>query len=287
MLVIGAWYGGYEGVRAASPAHIGAAHRHAERLLAVERWAHLDPERVLNRLLSGSSPLGVLASSYYATLHFAVTIIALVWLYRRHRSHYQHARTVLVTASTASLLVFWFYPVAPPRLAMPGLHDTVVTHNVLGAGHAASTGTFVDLYAALPSLHVGWAFWVAAVIVRARATSRYRHLAWLYPITTALVVLATANHYLIDAVAGVTVVALAELACRTRARHRLTAEPFIPSAADHGRRYAERLRQAGTPARMTEYPGATHAFLSMPGVVSQARPARAEIVEFLRGALTG
>jgi PAP2 superfamily len=49
-------------------------------------------------------------------------------------------------------------------------------------------------------------------VVRAYATTRFRHVAWLYPITTALVVLATANHYLIDAVAGVTVVALAELA---------------------------------------------------------------------------
>jgi acetyl esterase/lipase len=56
--------------------------------------------------------------------------------------------------------------------------------------------------------------------------------------------------------------------------------------ADHGRSYAERLREAGTPAR-TEHPGATHAFLSMPGVVPQAKSARAEIVEFLRGLLVG
>jgi len=220
VLLIGAWYGGYEGVRAASPAKVGAAHRHAERLLGVERWAHLDPERALNRLASGSSHLGMLASGYYATLHFAVTVVVLVWLYRRHRALYQHARTVLVTASAASLLVFWFYPVAPPRLAMPGLDDIVVRHNVLGAGHAASTGGFVDLYAALPSLHVGWAFWVAAAIVRARATSRFRHVAWLYPVTTALVVLATANHYLVDAAGGVAVIALAELAVLGLARRR-------------------------------------------------------------------
>ena len=62
----------------------------------------------------------------------------------------------------------------------------------------------------------------------------------------------------------------------------LVVVPTFDPVADHGRRYAERLQQAGTPARMTEYPGATHAFLSMPGVVPQAKPARAEIVEFLR-----
>lgn len=231
LLLIGAWYGGYEGVRAASPTRVGAAHAHAERLLRFERWAHLDPERTLNRLASGSSHLGVLAGYYYATVHFAVTVCALVWLYWRRRALYRHARTVLVSASAASLFVFWFLPVAPPRLAMPGLDDIVVTNNVLGAAHAASTGTFVDLYAAVPSLHVGWAFWVAAAIVRAHATARYRHVAWLYPMTTAFVVLATANHYLVDAVAGVTVIALAELSHVLLARYRAARRPVTQREA--------------------------------------------------------
>ncbi|MBN6055768.1 alpha/beta hydrolase [Nonomuraea sp. RK-328] len=67
----------------------------------------------------------------------------------------------------------------------------------------------------------------------------------------------------------------------------LVVVPTIDPVSDHGRRYAERLQEAGTPARLTEYPGATHAFLSMPGVVPQAKPARAEIAEFLRRALDG
>ncbi|TDD93501.1 alpha/beta hydrolase [Actinomadura rubrisoli] len=61
--------------------------------------------------------------------------------------------------------------------------------------------------------------------------------------------------------------------------------PTRDPIADHGRSYAGRLRAAGTPVRLTEYSGATHAFLSMPGVVPQAEDARAEIAEFLRGAL--
>ncbi|MCM2423942.1 alpha/beta hydrolase fold domain-containing protein [Streptomyces sp. RKAG293] len=62
----------------------------------------------------------------------------------------------------------------------------------------------------------------------------------------------------------------------------LVVVPTHDPVADHGRRYAERLRAAGTPARLTEYPGARHAFLSMPGVEPQAGAARAEILEFLR-----
>ncbi|NKZ02386.1 alpha/beta hydrolase [Actinomadura latina] len=61
--------------------------------------------------------------------------------------------------------------------------------------------------------------------------------------------------------------------------------PAQDAVADHGRRYAERLRAAGTSLRLTEYPGARHAFLTLPGVEPQARVARAEIFEFLRSAL--
>ncbi|MDP9868091.1 MULTISPECIES: alpha/beta hydrolase [Streptosporangium] len=67
----------------------------------------------------------------------------------------------------------------------------------------------------------------------------------------------------------------------------LVVVPTADPVADHGRRYAERLRAAGTPARLTEYPGAGHAFLSMPGVAPQAKAARTEILEFLRGTLAG
>jgi acetyl esterase len=62
----------------------------------------------------------------------------------------------------------------------------------------------------------------------------------------------------------------------------LVVVPTVDPVADHGRGYAERLRESGTPVRLSEYPGATHAFLSMPGVVPQAKAARAEITEFLR-----
>ncbi|TJZ54354.1 alpha/beta hydrolase [Streptomyces piniterrae] len=66
----------------------------------------------------------------------------------------------------------------------------------------------------------------------------------------------------------------------------LVVVPTHDPLADHGRRYAERLQAAGTPARLTEYPEAGHAFLSMPGVAQQAEAARAEILDFLRTSLT-
>ncbi|MEA5360552.1 alpha/beta hydrolase [Amycolatopsis sp., V23-08] len=65
----------------------------------------------------------------------------------------------------------------------------------------------------------------------------------------------------------------------------LVVVPTHDPVADHGRRYASRLRDAGTRVQLTEYPGAGHAFLSMPGVAPQAEAARAEILEFLRTSL--
>ncbi|MEU3709215.1 alpha/beta hydrolase fold domain-containing protein [Streptomyces catenulae] len=65
----------------------------------------------------------------------------------------------------------------------------------------------------------------------------------------------------------------------------LVVVPTQDAVADHGRRYAERLRAAGTPTRLSTYPGARHAFLTLPGVEPQAEAARAEICQFLRAAL--
>ncbi|SHF57056.1 alpha/beta hydrolase [Streptoalloteichus hindustanus] len=69
----------------------------------------------------------------------------------------------------------------------------------------------------------------------------------------------------------------------------LVVVPTVDPLADHGRLYFARLRESGTPAHLTEHPGATHAFLSMPGLVRQAGAARAEVAGFLRGGfrLTG
>ncbi|MFH9349800.1 alpha/beta hydrolase [Kitasatospora sp. NPDC017646] len=65
----------------------------------------------------------------------------------------------------------------------------------------------------------------------------------------------------------------------------LVVVPTRDALADHGRRYAERLREAGTPVRLSEYQGARHAFLTLPGLEPQAGAARAEILAFLSAAL--
>ena len=75
------------------------------------------------------------------------------------------------------------WPAAPPRLAVPGMTDILVTHDILGAANPHGATSLVNLYAAMPSLHVAWAAWCATSIV-ITTRSRWRHLAWLYPAAT-------------------------------------------------------------------------------------------------------
>ena len=114
-------------------------------------------------------------------------------------------------ATAAANVVFWAWPVAPPRFAVPGMTDILVTHDILGAAHPHGATSLVNLYAAMPSLHVAWAAWCAVAVVTA-TRGRWRRLAWLYPAATTFVVLASANHFLLDAAGGLAVAGLGLLA---------------------------------------------------------------------------
>jgi PAP2 superfamily len=93
----------------------------------------------------------------------------------------------------------------------PSRADILVTRDILGAAHPHGATSLLNLYAAMPSLHVAWAAWCAIAIVIATG-SRWRHLAWLYPAATIVVVLASANHFLLDAAGGLAIAGLGVLA---------------------------------------------------------------------------
>ena len=198
----------YELVRAWAPANPIPAFRHAARIIHLEKITHIDIELPINHVFSTHALLGSFSGYWYAILHFLVTPIVLLWLWRWRPTVFPRLRSTLVLMSVVSLGVFWLFPVAPPRFVVPGMTDILVQRKVVESGPAHGISGFVDLYAAVPSLHVAWAAWCALAVVCAFATP-WRHLAWLYPATTTLVVLGTANHYVIDAVAGLALLAAA------------------------------------------------------------------------------
>jgi len=227
--IVAAGYAGYALVRLAVRASHPAAVAHAAGLWRAERWLHLDIEPSLNHLAAARPVLAETAGYYYALAHFIVTPLVLAWLWLRRPAAFGPLRSALVLATTAANVVFWTWPVAPPRFAVPGMTDILVRYGILGAGSPHGPDSLVNLYAAMPSLHVAWAAWCAAALVAA-TRGRRRHLAWLYPAATTLVVIATANHFLADAAAGLAVTALGLLAARATTRPDAT-EPGPGAAA--------------------------------------------------------
>jgi hypothetical protein len=235
--IVMAGYAGYALVRLAVRASRPAAIAHAAGLWRAERWLHVGIEPSLNHLAAAHPALAEAAGYYYGLAHFIVTPLVLAWLWLRRPTAFGPLRSALVLATTAANVVFWTWPVAPPRFAVPGMTDVLDRYRILGAGDAHGPDSLVNLYAAMPSLHVAWAAWCAAAVVIA-TRGRWRHLAWLYPAATAFVVLATANHFVLDAAAGLVITALGLLATRATTRPDAT-EPgpggAVPAAAPPAR----------------------------------------------------
>jgi hypothetical protein len=258
--IVLAGYFGYALVRLAVRASHTAAFEHAAQLWQAERWLHLDTEVLLNDLLMTHPALAQLTGYYYGLLHFIVTPLTLAWLYLRRPAVFPRLRSALVLTTAAANLVFWTWPVAPPRFAVPGMTDVLSQYHILGAGKPHGPDSMVNMYAAMPSLHVAWAAWCAVAVVIA-TRSRWRHLAWLYPLATTFVVLASANHFVLDAAAGAAITALGLLATRGTA-----ARTPIP---------AKRVQRAGVLDRRGIYHAAQPELSSRSGgAVLAGAPAR-------------
>lgn len=185
----------------------GPAFEHADQILTVERALGLDIELYLNQTLLTVPWLARTANVFYATMHFIVTLGVVVWLYRYRPNHYRWLRTSIMVATGVALIGFWLYPLAPPRfLHAEGFVDPVTALHSLGLYASDASGTLTNQYAAMPSMHAGWALWCGAVIVKLASHTWAKALGAVYPATTVFVILSTANHYVLDAVAGIALV---------------------------------------------------------------------------------
>lgn len=213
VILIGAVYTMYDLTRYLVKGDRAGAISNGKTIFRYERDLHLDPEHALNTLFSHHIALGLPSDYIYASLHYIVTPIVLVWMWRRHPTVYSQSRTVLMVATIVGLLGFTFLPTAPPRL-LHGFIDTMSRYSHYGWwSNAASAprglGADTNQYAAFPSLHVGWALWSGWQLFRYGRHRVTQVLGVLYPIVLSVVVIATANHYLIDVLAGVAVVGVA------------------------------------------------------------------------------
>ncbi|MEU4877359.1 phosphatase PAP2 family protein [Streptomyces sp. NPDC021608] len=204
ILLVAASYWTYSLVRNAVPEQRGAALRNADWIWRAEHTLGIAWEESANHAVNSVTWLIVAMNYYYATLHFVVTLTVLVWLYRCHPGRYAAARLVLFATTAVALAGYYLYPLAPPRL-MPGAGfvDTVAAHRTWGSMASGDLKHMSNQYAAMPSMHIGWSVWCGLTVFALARLPWVRILGLVYPVATLVVIVATANHFWLDAVGGV------------------------------------------------------------------------------------
>ncbi len=227
VLLLAGLYLGYTASRLLAADDVTAARDVAGHLLQVERTLGMAVEAGLNHWTAAHLAVGVGAAYWYSVTHYAVTGTVLLGTWLRRPQTYRSARTVLVVATLVALACYLVVPVAPPRL-VPGYVDVLAQTAPWGWwGESASAprglGSLTNQLAAMPSMHVGWAVWVALTTSRAMLSTPWRSwrgAVWAYPLVTSGVAVMTGNHWLLDALAGAAVVLLVDRVVQTRAECR-------------------------------------------------------------------
>ncbi len=207
--LLAALYAAYTTVRDRVHGASGAAVLRGQHILRLERRLHISPEHTLNHALAAHPLVATVADYYYAIAHFVVTVTVLALLYRRRPSRARLLAAAWYVTNLLGLVGFWLYALAPPRLLPDaGFVDTVVRFHTWGSWASPSVAASSNQYAAMPSLHTAWAAWAAVAAFALTRRAWLRAAALAYPAATIVVVLSTANHYVLDVAGGLTAVAL-------------------------------------------------------------------------------
>jgi hypothetical protein len=193
---------------------------HAKDVIAIERAFHLFHEEAIQHAFIGAHWFLRLADIYYGSAHFVITIVALIWLFRTNKQRYPLWRNTLAITTGLALLGFALFPLMPPRL-LPEHYGFVDTLQRFGGSWSFDSGAMKSIsnqYAAMPSLHFGWSSWCTCVLYPACRRWWTKALVVAYPFVTLLVIVITANHYILDAIGGATALAVAFAMSRALAR---------------------------------------------------------------------
>ena len=228
----------YFGVRVLTEGSTNEAAHNALSLIRLERQLGLAWEGTVQQAVVAHHALVSLANGVYMYGHWPVILVAGILLFRYRPSHYLRLRDACLLSGLVGLLVFGLFPVAPPRLTDLSVVDTVTRDD---AGYRQLVPpSLVNQYAAMPSFHAGWNLLVGIVVFGATQNRLLRVLSVLGPAAMMVAVVATANHFVVDVIAGVAIV----LACLfvTDQLHRRRARR--PSMKGGEPRHAHALRPA-------------------------------------------
>lgn len=210
------------------------AHTHAELIHRAERFLHLPSEASIQAAVAHIPEVYELANHYYVTLHFPVIVAFLLWgFFARPRREYLWTRNLLIVQTSLALLIHIAFPLAPPRMFPQwGFVDTMAVFGPNAYGGASAS--VANQYAAMPSLHIGWAVLIAVVLVRT-APRPLALVGVVHAIITVLVVVVTANHWLLDGAVATALLGLGLLLFPGPGRYRLHLPEGITHRLANGR----------------------------------------------------
>ncbi len=200
-LIIAVAYVTYFGVRSLTEGSAGPAIENAGHAVDLERALGIYWEQDMQSFIAGSDCVVAVANWVYIWWHWPVIGVAAVWLLLNRPDTYYRNRNAFLISGGIGLIVFATFPVAPPRL-VPGLDviDTVTLHS--RGYRVMQPPAFTNQYAAMPSLHYGWNLLIGIAILRQAPLPAARVFGAAMPVAMLLAIIVTANHYIIDAVAG-------------------------------------------------------------------------------------
>jgi len=229
LLFVGAYYA-YRLVRGLVDGHAGPAFENARHLLEIERSMGLFFEPGLQDWTERHGWLMDASNWIYVNSHFTLTTAFLIWLYVKRNEAFYFVRNMFMVSMALALVGYVVFPTAPPRF-MPEYGFTDSVTSAVGEATAKGASLLYNPYAAVPSMHVAFAFMIAVpavMLVRSRLARAF----WvLYPLVVTFVVIATANHWWLDAVLGIAVAAASAWAAKAAfARARPEAWAWRPAA---------------------------------------------------------
>lgn len=208
-------YFAYFLVRGVTEGNFAEAREHAHLLVQFERSLGIFVDPSTQALLLSQTALMKGANWIYVWGHWPVVAGVIIWLFARRPDAYLVYRNALLISGAIGLVLYVTFPAAPPRLLGMGFVDTVFDQSTFAG--IMQPNSLTNQYAAFPSLHFGWSLLMGIAIMREAHSAKLRLLAPFLPIAMLISVVITANHYIVDAVAGgmVAVIAL-QLATMTR-----------------------------------------------------------------------
>lgn len=199
----------YQGSRALVIGQPSTAFENASHIVSLEKRSGLFVEPSIQSWVLNHIRLTEILNYFYLYGHYTITPLFFIWLYRRRARVYPYVRNAFFAANGIALIVFMLFPVAPPRLwgVRDGFVDTLSTVSDIDLHGGTFSGWF-NPHAAVPSMHFGYALMIGTVMMVLVRSWPLRLMALAYPAVVFLTITGTANHYVLDSMAGGAVVAL-------------------------------------------------------------------------------